>query len=368
MAPNYKIALIQFQPKDVAVEENFKKAESYIRKAASNGAHLAVLPEYHLTAWCPEHPSFVAACAESSADNSYLARYQSLARELNINIVPGTICEVHPASSSSSTSQDKDKETSAGEGDDGDSSEGKQEPATWRGQPIEIRNMAYWISATTGSLAGSYQKMNLWHPERPHLTAGDIKRHKPHLAFDTPLTKPGPNGTQVPIRAGLLICWDLAFPEGFRALIADGADIIVVPSYWWVTDVDEQARKINRDAEKIFLESVCVTRACENTAAIVFCNAGGMSQVALPLKGVLPPVALGGEEDEEEGQEGIATAVGGMKGGVMGAEMEEMQTVDVDFDVLRVAEENYKVRMDMGGKGWHYGYTLWRNGEGEKKE
>ncbi|KAJ4392730.1 hypothetical protein N0V85_006859 [Neurospora sp. IMI 360204] len=345
MAPNYKISLIQFQPKDVAVEENFQKAESYIRKAASGGAHLAVLPEYHLTSWCPEHPSFVAACAESSADNSYLSRYQALARELNINIVPGTICEVHPASSASSKSE--------GEKPSDDGGNGKQELATWKGQSIEIRNMAYWISASTGDLAGSYQKMNLWHPERPHLTAGDIKRHKPHRAFDTPLLKPGPDGkTQVPIRAGLLICWDLAFPEGFRALIADGADIIVVPSYWWVTKVDENGRKVSRDDEKIFLESVCVTRACENTAAIVYCNAGGMSQVALPLKGVLPPA---GEE-------------GDGKKGIMGVETEEMQIVDVDFDVLRKAEEDYKVRMDMSGKGWHYEYTLWRDGEGEVKK
>lgn len=53
-----------------------------------------MLPEYHLTSWKPELPGFVAACAESE---KYLERYRALARELNISIVPGTICEAHPA-------------------------------------------------------------------------------------------------------------------------------------------------------------------------------------------------------------------------------------------------------------------------------
>lgn len=41
----------------------------------------------------PEHPDFVVASAESE---KFLPRYQSLARELGISIVPGTICEAHP--------------------------------------------------------------------------------------------------------------------------------------------------------------------------------------------------------------------------------------------------------------------------------
>ncbi|KAK3316049.1 putative chaperone binding protein [Apodospora peruviana] len=288
-------------------EENFAKAASYIRQAARQGAHVAVLPEYHLTSWCPDHPDFVKASAESAA---YLARYQELAKELNINIVPGTICEVH-----SDTNNPEDKEVT------------------------EIHNMAYWISAGTGVIAGAYQKKNLWHPERLHLTAGT---HIPHMAFDTPLSLPSTESCERPLRAGLLICWDLAFPEAFRALIADGADMVVIPSYWHLTDVDPVAREINPECEKLFLESAAVARAYENTCCVVFCNSGGVSQVAMPILG-----AVGGhtgmvEEDEER------------KG-------EVMKIVEVDFEVLRVAEGSYKVRQDIGGEGWHYGYELRRD-------
>ncbi len=39
---------------------------------------------------------------------------------------------------------------------------------------------------------------------------------------------------------------------------------------------------------------------------------------------------------------------------------EGMQIVDVDLDVLRLAEESYKVREDIKGAKWHYGYSLER--------
>lgn len=29
----------------------------------------------------------------------------------------------------------------------------------------------------------------------------------------------------------MLICWDLAFPEAFRELIAQGAKIIIIPTF-----------------------------------------------------------------------------------------------------------------------------------------
>jgi predicted amidohydrolase len=51
-------------------------------------------------------------------------------------------------------------------------------------------------------------------PERDHLTGSGRDMHE---VFDTPLGK-----------VGMLICWDLAFPEAFRELIAAGAKIMYV--------------------------------------------------------------------------------------------------------------------------------------------
>ncbi|CVL01475.1 related to NIT3 Nitrilase [Fusarium proliferatum] len=288
MAPIYKVAVIQFEPKAIVVEENFAKAESYLRSAASKGCDIAILPEFHLTSWVPEHPEFISA---SKASTGYLSKYQALAKELNINIVPGTICEVH------SVPDSKDE---------------------------ELRNMAYFLAAATGEICGSYQKKNLWHPERPHLTSST---HTPHTAFDTPLK----HADGRPVRAGMVICWDLAFPEAFKALVNDGADIILIPSYWFMDDNGEEGAGLNPDSERIFLNCTLTARAFENTAAVVFCNAGGLSCVNMPILGALGRIEVGEEK---------------------------MEIVDLDLDVLRVAEETYKIRMDMKSEGWHYKYNM----------
>ncbi|KKY39712.1 putative carbon-nitrogen hydrolase [Diaporthe ampelina] len=262
------------QPKPVDPAANFAKAESEIRKAAANGCHVAVLPEYHLTSWVPDHPDFIASCAESEA---YLPRYQALARELDISIVPGTICESHPASAHPPPPPQDDK------------------AGTAVGGAKELRNMAHFVAAGTGALAGSYQKKNLWHPERPHLSPG---RHEPHAAFTRRCATP----TAPP-------------------------------------DVDEAGLALNPDSERVFLESSVVCRAFENTAAVVFCNKGGCSQAALPIVGKVR---------NEDGKD-------------LGPDEDGTIYTEVDLDVLRIAEENYKVREDIKGKGWHYGYELVRD-------
>jgi predicted amidohydrolase len=167
----------------------------------------------------PEDENFKSACADWA---DYLEKYRALALELRINIVPGTILELHDA-----------------------------------GTPQErLLNVAYFIDAT-GSIAGKYVKKNLWGPiERLHLTSSASDAHP---VFDTPLG-----------RVGLLICWDLAFPEAFREMIAQGAKIIVIPTFWTFKDAGERGQKINPAAEGLFLDSMLTARAFENTCGESF--------------------------------------------------------------------------------------------------
>lgn len=265
----------------------------------------------------PEDPQF-ATIARTAY--SYVTKYQDLAKELKVNIVPGTIVTTDPSRESNGT----DSETTGGDS-------------------AQLLNIAPFISYR-GELLGSYTKANLWHPERPHLTSGPASqssmaaghaRPQPHSVIETPL---GP--------VGILICWDLGFPEAFRSLIMQGAKIIIIPTFWTAFDMSAEGLAYNKDAEVLFLKSTLVARAFENTACVIFCNAGGpreegyvgLSSVTMPIAGTL----TGSFEDGEPG----------------------VRVVEADLKLLDIAEDNYKIREDLKREDWHYGYS--HNTEGSK--
>ncbi|KAK3070239.1 hypothetical protein LTR53_010812 [Teratosphaeriaceae sp. CCFEE 6253] len=268
------------------LESNYQKAATFIRSAAVQNAQLAVLPEYHLLNWVPQDPKFKEACGKWK---EYLDRYCALAKECNICIVPGTILELHHA--------DADDEV--------------------------LWNVAYFISHT-GDIVGRYVKKNLWGDiERLHLTSSSTDKHP---VFDTPLGK-----------VGMLICWDLAFPEAFREMIRQGAKIIIIPTFWTLADCSPAGLALNPSAEALFLDSMLTARCFENTCAIIFANAGGppgkgyagLSQVCVPYAGAITR---------------------------LGSCAEGMAVVDLDMKIVEDAELNYQVRADLARADWHYGY------------
>ncbi|OTA35357.1 hypothetical protein BTJ68_03276 [Hortaea werneckii EXF-2000] len=286
MAPVYKVAVIQLYCKPMQIERNYNKAAEFVRAAATQGAQLAVLPEYHLLNWVPQDPKFKEACGQWQF---YLNKYRELAKECNINIVPGTIVELHDAGTENE----------------------------------RLLNVAYFLT-NTGNIAGKYVKKNLWGPiERNHLSSST---RDPHPVIDTPLGK-----------VGLLICWDLAFPEAWRELIANGAKIIIVPTFWTLSDCSPAGLAVNPTAEGLLLDSMLTARCFENTCAVIFANAGGppgkgyagLSQVCVPYAGAITR---------------------------LGSCAEGMAVVDLDMKIVEDAEENYQVRSDLARSDWHYEY------------
>lgn len=267
---------------------------------------------FHLNAWEPSHPEWAIQAAQY---RKYVESYCGLAKELNICLVPGTIIEQHPCSTctpSCSGCRDADANN-----------------------PL-FRNVAYFID-NQGKILGSYQKKNLWHSERGHLTSAvdDL-----HPVIDTPIGK-----------VGLLACWDLAFPEAFRELIAGGAETIIIPAYWTFAEASGAGMRYNARCEQLVLNSMVVSRCFENTCAIVFVNAGnavpkrddkknicvGESQISVPFIGALEKLG----------------------------DAEGMIIADIDTQILKDAEDNYKVREDMAKSNWHYVYrhsTIGKNG------
>ncbi|KAL4882277.1 carbon-nitrogen hydrolase [Aspergillus karnatakaensis] len=296
MPPIRRVAVIQWAIKNLDVEYNHATACAYIRDAASQGAELAVLPEYHLNGWAPSDPLFATQAGQTTP---YLEAYQSLAKELNICIVPGTLVEKHPHPRNTTYSSSLTQ--SGGETN------------------YILYNTAYFIS-NTGEILGRYRKKNIWHPERAYLTSS---LHEPHEVFDTPIGK-----------VGLLICWDVAFPEAFRELISKGAEIVIVPTYWGRNDATPTALSYNPNSEELFLESTLTARCYENTCGIIFANVSGLEQSLGMSRVVLPIIGPVGKMGNEEG----------------------VLVVDMDLGLVKIAEDNYKVREDLAGEGWYYSY------------
>ena len=151
-----KIAVVQFAIASFAPEENLKKAEHFIEEAAPE-ADLIVFPEDFVTGPLSGDQRF------ADYEGRYIRHFQRLAVQYAIDIVPGSIIE----------------------GDDSG-----------------LYNTTYYIDKC-GEIKGKYRKVNLWHPERPYLTPG-----KEIPVFTTRFG-----------RVGLMICWDLIFPEVCRSMV-----------------------------------------------------------------------------------------------------------------------------------------------------
>jgi predicted amidohydrolase len=99
-----------------------------------------------------------------------------------------------------------------------------------------------------GDLLGSYRKIHLFSP---------IAEHKHHLAGDRPLLVDTSVG-----RLGVLICYDLRFPDLARYYFHMGAEVLVVPAQW-------------PEARSQHWRTLLRARAIENEMFVIGCNRTG---------------------------------------------------------------------------------------------
>jgi len=109
-----------------------------------------------------------------------------------------------------------------------------------------------------GQCAGFYDKMHLFDVKVPDSTeryseSDTIKSGSKVVVLDTPFGK-----------TGLAACYDLRFPELFRQMLDQGAELLVVPSAF--TELTGRAH----------WELLVRTRALENTCYLIAANQGGI--------------------------------------------------------------------------------------------
>lgn len=174
-AKNTVVACCQLAPKIGDLAYNRTLTERAIRSAALQGAQVVVLPELVQSGYLFNDRDEALTLAETH-DGPTLRLWQALARELDLVIVGG-FCE-----------------RLAGD---------------------QLANSAALIDAQ--GVRAVYRKAHLWDAEKEIFTAGD----------DAPPVIETAHG-----RIGVLICYDLEFPEWVRLPALAGADLLCAPVNW----------------------------------------------------------------------------------------------------------------------------------------
>lgn len=169
------VACCQVAPKIADLAYNRALTERVIRTAASRGAQVVVLPELVQSGYLFASRDEALSLSES-ADGPAIGLWKRLAQELNIVIVAG-FCE--------------------------------------RLEGDAVANSAALVDAQ--GLRAVYRKAHLWDGENGIFTAGDAAPAVVDTVFG---------------RIGVMVCYDLEFPEWVRLPALAGAQLLCAPVNW----------------------------------------------------------------------------------------------------------------------------------------
>ena len=181
MKPMSKIAIVQFKA-STDKTKNLPRILQYIKQAAKNHADLCAFPEYMMF-FTPASQSARRVAQQAEAINGkFVSGISECARQNSI-IVVGTMFD-------NSKKIDRVYDTS-------------------------------FVINKYGKIIGKYRKTHLY----------DALGFKESAKMLAGRTIPLPTKTSVG-KLGMIICYDLRFPELSRALASSGSEILIVPSAW----------------------------------------------------------------------------------------------------------------------------------------
>jgi len=189
---------------------NLSRARALIAEAASRGAQLIGLPE-HFAYLGPEDQKPPSA---QLLNGPLVSEFRELARKLKVFLLLGSFPELTPTEA----------------------------------RPFNTSVLL----GPQGEILASYRKMHLFDVD---LAQGPRYRESQFIQAGTELAVVPLPGT--PFTAGLAICYDLRFPELFRALSAQGADLLLLPAAFTLAT--------GRDHWEVLIRA----RAMENLAFVI---------------------------------------------------------------------------------------------------
>ena len=235
---------IQFKPTLDKKEINLKKVEYYIQKNSDKNLDLVVLPEFFSTGistYAFENRP------EDINGGDTIKFIQNLAKEYKTNIVAGTVIE---------------KENN------------------------KLYNTSFVINRD-GKVVDKYRKIHLFNymggMEGTRITSGD--------RFVTVDLDFG--------RVAIAICFDIRYPIQFKELAKSGAELIVLPTAWIVSDDVYNDKTMLKEAQNVWI-AMNRTRAFDNLVYMVSCNQCGNNCIGNSLI-ISPSAAILSNAKENQG-------------------------------------------------------------------
>ena len=254
-AERLKIACVQMDMRLGDADYNFAHAQALVRAAAERERpDVIVLPEAWNTGF---FPADLAPCADRDGARTR-ETFSALARELNVNIAAGSVADCRGG---------------------------------------RFYNTAY-VFDRAGAVAASYDKTHAFTPmgEQKAFAQGDALCRFSLEGHD----------------CGLIICYDIRFPELTRTLALQGMDLLFVVSQW-------------PEKRAMHLDTLARARAIASQAFLALCNSAASDTACSGRSALIDPWG-----------ETLAQAGGG----------EEIIAADLDFSVISGIRSSINVFRD----------------------